>query len=211
MKKITLWCVAALLTLLLLPLSAQAGGFDVLSAPEIQSLDMETLAVVWDEPDKPGNEDSPNRNGYDDLIPMDNWSCLGWYTLRIYYADHVLTAEEWPESPLKVPESLELVSEHKLGAKENPAGIIERNWLTKGSGAYYFGIVAYTTGGRYLYRDGTDTEWVECAYSGIANEIRVFPTPYEVDHVDKLPVPENIRFEERKSFTLISPGIMSRT
>lgn len=192
MKKITLWCVAALLTLMLLPLSAHAGGFDILSAPEIQSLDMETLAVTWDEPDKPGNENSPNRNGYDDLVPMDNWSCLGWYVLRVYYSDHALTAEEWPESPLKVPASLEKIGDHKLGAKDDPGGVIKTEWLTKGNGYYYFGIVAMTTGGQYLYRN---TDYVECASSDIDYSVRIFHTPYVVEGVENLPKPENVRFE----------------
>ena len=192
MKKTILFCAAALAALFLLTVPAFAGGFDVLSAPEIQSLDLDTLAVTWDEPDKPGNENSPNRNGYDDLVPMDNWSCLGWYVLRVYYSDHALTAEEWPESPLKVPASLEKIGDHKLGAKDDPGGVIKTEWLTKGNGYYYFGIVAMTTGGQYLYRN---TDYVECASSDIGYSVRIFHTPYVVEGVENLPKPENVRFE----------------
>ncbi len=190
---LTLLAMLAMLTMLLQPLPAQAGGFDFLSAPEIQSMDPDTMTIIWDEPDKPGNESSPNRNGYDNTVPMDNWSCLGRYALRIYYADHALTAEEWPASPLKVPQTLELVSEQSLGAKDNPTGSINPNWLTKGNGFYYFGIVAYTTGGTYLYNTGNETQ-VECAYSAIEQEVRVYRTPYELKGISQLPAPGNIIF-----------------
>ncbi len=63
MKRMLLCCAAALLTALLLASPALAGGFDVLSAPAIQSLDVSTMTITWHEPAKPGNEDSPNRNG----------------------------------------------------------------------------------------------------------------------------------------------------
>ncbi len=190
MKRMLLCCAAALLTALLLASPALAGGFDVLSAPAIQSLDVSTMTITWDEPDKPGNEDSPNRNGYDDAEPS-NWECLAYYQLRIYYADHELTDDEWSDT--SVPRALTLVSGRKLADKGLPAeGKIDPSWLTKGNGYYYFAIVAMTPGGQYLMRDDGA---VLCASSEIEGTIRVFRTPYVLEGAEKLAPPSNIRLE----------------
>ncbi len=179
MKRGILLCAAVVTALLMLALPALAGGFDGLTPPTILSFDPETLAITWDEPD----------------ADTGAWDYLGYYSLRIYYADHALTEEEWPSSELEVPVSLTFVSSQRIGAKNSPSGVVSEQWLSKGNGFYYFAISAMTTSGDYIYSNEGGEVQVVMAASHIEG-VRICHTPYELAGVESLPAPTDIRFED---------------
>ncbi len=178
MKRGVLLCAAMVTALLMLALPALAGGFDGLTPPTILSFDPETLAITWDEPD----------------ADTGAWDYLGYYSLRIYYADHALTEEEWPSSELEVPVSLTFVSSQRIGAKNSPSGVVSEQWLSKGNGFYYFAISAMTTSGDYIYSNEGGEVQVVMAASHIEG-VRICHTPYELAGVESLPAPTDIRYE----------------